>query len=262
METQNSPKWKTFLWRAISDILPTTKNLLIKIVDVNPFCAMCGIFHEDTLHALVSCDFTKAIWDRSNLPIPNIVTNIFHIWFSELLNVLDSNGIIYAAAILYHIWRARNGTVWDACLQRPTKVLATATAAMQAWNNTRLGTVLRLPTGVVATAAMSHPPPGQPAAPALLPTGQLPRVCRFDAGYHHATGKATVGAILLDVDGGYISAYSAPLPDCFSPLMAEAFACKEALSWLRGRGERNIKLYMDWQTLQHYLTSPPMTVRS
>ncbi|XP_019198916.1 PREDICTED: uncharacterized protein LOC109192676 [Ipomoea nil] len=77
------PKWRMFLWRAISDILPTTTNLLIKRVDANPQCAMCGIIQEDTMHALVLCDFARNIWEQSNLPMPNIVTNIFHVWINE-----------------------------------------------------------------------------------------------------------------------------------------------------------------------------------
>ncbi|XP_019172465.1 PREDICTED: uncharacterized protein LOC109167831 [Ipomoea nil] len=129
------PKWKTFLWRAISDILPITTNLIIKRVDVDPKCAMCGIVQEDTMHALVLCDFAKAIWEQSTLPIPNIVTNVFHIWFSNLLNILDFNGILHATAILYHIWRARNGAVWDAVLPRPTKLLTMAAVTMHAWRN-------------------------------------------------------------------------------------------------------------------------------
>ncbi|XP_019168831.1 PREDICTED: uncharacterized protein LOC109164736 [Ipomoea nil] len=32
------PKWKTFLWRAVCDILPTTNNLIIKRVEVDPTC--------------------------------------------------------------------------------------------------------------------------------------------------------------------------------------------------------------------------------
>ncbi|XP_019184966.1 PREDICTED: uncharacterized protein LOC109179943 [Ipomoea nil] len=88
------------------------------------------------------------------------------------------------------------------------------------------------------------------------------RLCRTDAGFMHDTGKATVGAILLDMNGGYVSAFSAPLPDCFSPLIAEALACKEALSWLNDRGEQNIEVYTDCLTLQRYLTTPPTAFRS
>ncbi|XP_019198176.1 PREDICTED: uncharacterized protein LOC109192004 [Ipomoea nil] len=88
------------------------------------------------------------------------------------------------------------------------------------------------------------------------------RRCRVDAGYLHDTGRATVGAVLFNANGEYISAFNAPLPTCLSPLMAEALACKEALSWLKGRGEQNIELYTDCLTLQRYLATPTVAIRS
>ncbi|XP_019150595.1 PREDICTED: uncharacterized protein LOC109147396 [Ipomoea nil] len=274
------PKWKTFLWRAISDILPTTNNLLIKRVEVNPTCAMCGIMNEDTMHSLVLCDYAKSIWTQSNLPLPIIITNIFHEWFSAILNVLDSNGIIYATAILYHIWKTRNGAVWDACLPMPKKVIAIVAATMHAWKKvhhrvhevadhaaratiaTAEHTSPVVRTGHIATdhsAEQAAPPPSQPAYhDAAIST----RKCYVDAGYHHGRKSATIGAVLLDSDGHFILAFSAPLVSCFSPLMAEAFACKEALSWLRERGEQSIQIYTDCQTLQCYLSAPDIQSRS
>ncbi|XP_019176853.1 PREDICTED: uncharacterized protein LOC109172158 [Ipomoea nil] len=219
------PKWKTFLWRAISDILSTTNNLIIKRVDVDPICAMCGIIHEDTMHPLVLCG--------------------------------------YATTILYHIWRAWNGVVWDACLPLPRKILATTTATLHAWRK-----VHDVMPNTPLTAASAE---GLPAAStAGLPPFAAPdhatalyhRRCYVDVDYRYATNSATVGVILLDANGGYISAYSAPLPNCFSPLIAEAFAAKEALSWLHARGEQSVRLYTDCHTLQCYLSSsddPPRT---
>ncbi|XP_019179188.1 PREDICTED: uncharacterized protein LOC109174405 [Ipomoea nil] len=255
------PKWKTFLWRALSDILPTMNNLLIKRVDVDPICAMCGIVQEDTLHALVSCGYASTIWTLSDLPLPNIVKNIFHEWFSAILNVLDTNGIIYAAAILYHIWRARNAAIWDVCLPLPRKIVASAKDTMHAWNVVH---------HVMATdgRAAAAPTPGLPSTP--LPPGEFSvpeaayvvasRRCYMDAAYQHATNAASVGAVLLEPDGRFVVAYNAPLPDYFSPLMTEAFACKEALSWLRARGEHTVQIYMDCQVLHCYLSSrgPPL----
>ncbi|XP_019157770.1 PREDICTED: uncharacterized protein LOC109154432 [Ipomoea nil] len=268
MEAQNPPKWRMFLWRAICDILPTTNNLLIRRVDVDPYCAMCGISQEDTMHALVLCEFAKNIWEQSNLTIPNIVTNIFHVWFGELLNVSDSDGILYVASILYNIWRARNGAIWEVCLPRPISLLKAATAAKHAWSQTHLIAAAQSAPPTAAT------PPAQEgeedhaeqfagdvghAAEQVVPAL---RRCRVDAGYLHETGMATVGAILLDANGGYISAYTAPLPNCFSPLMAEALSCKEVLSWLKDWGEQNIEVYTDCLTLQHYLTTPSAAFRS
>ncbi|XP_019158575.1 PREDICTED: uncharacterized protein LOC109155346 [Ipomoea nil] len=149
------PKWKMFLWRAMSNILPTTTNLLIKRVEIDPTCAMCGLIHEDIMHSLVLCDYAKAIWSQSNLPIPQIVTNVFYDWFGALLNVLDSDAILFAAAILYNIWRAWNDAVWNAYLSMPKKVVATALAAVKAWQ--QLQTAAQI-THVAAELNAPFPP--------------------------------------------------------------------------------------------------------
>ncbi|XP_019171088.1 PREDICTED: uncharacterized protein LOC109166651 [Ipomoea nil] len=197
-------------------------------MDVDPICAMCGIMQEDTLHALVSCGYANSIWALSNIPLPNIVTNVFHEWFSGMLNVLDTNEVIYAAAILYHIWRARNGAVWDACLPLPRKIVANAVANMQAWKAVHHATAADDVTVAASTAGL--PPPPLPDETASLPEtvhAAAPRKCYMDAGYQHATNASSVGAVLLEPDGRFVAAYNAPLPDYFSPLMGEAFACKE-----------------------------------
>ncbi|XP_019177856.1 PREDICTED: uncharacterized protein LOC109173051 [Ipomoea nil] len=191
------------------------------------------------MHALVLCDFTNNIWGQSNLSIPIIQTNNFHEWFGAILDILDTDGLMYVAAILYHIWRARNKAVWDAYLPRPKKVLMTATSALHAWRTVHHMAVQH------ATSAPAEPPHATTAQLGAPPPGLPPRRCYVDANYHHPTNTASVGAILLDGNGGYISAYASSLPSYFSPLMAEAVACKEALSWLKNRGEHSIELYTD-----------------
>ncbi|XP_019178310.1 PREDICTED: uncharacterized protein LOC109173524 [Ipomoea nil] len=253
-------------------------NLLIKRVDIDPTCAMCGIGHEDVVHSLITCDYTADIWTQSHLPIPNNVTNIFRDWFNDLMNVLDDDGIIYAVAILYYTWRTRNGAVWDAYLPRPRKVIVMASTALSAWksvhhrsrNQQSNATVSDRHVAVTedAIAAVSmpingtampntelhHPQQSTPSSSHHV-TQNMRDQCYFDAAYDPRTNKAGVGAIILSGQGGYISAMTTPMIDCFSPLMAEAFACKEVLSWLRNREIKSIDLYTDCLVLQQYLSS-------
>ncbi|XP_019154627.1 PREDICTED: uncharacterized protein LOC109151164 [Ipomoea nil] len=235
-------KWKTFLWRALNDILPTTKNLLIKRVDIDPTCAMCGIGHEDIVHSLITL------------------------------------------ALLYYIWRARNGAVWEAALPRPQKIIAMASSAVNAWKLAHPGlhslhTSTTSP-GRVATVVDTHTaaadfsatpnniaamqnilqPPTQSIE--LRTTRDIRNQCYFDAAYDPQTNKTAVGAIILDSQGHYISAMTAPMRDCFSPLMAEAYACKEVLSWLRSREIKSIDLFTDCLVLQQYLSSMTHSSRS
>nr|GMC60556.1 uncharacterized protein LOC109181286 [Ipomoea batatas] len=45
------------------------------------------------------------------------------------------------------------------------------------------------------------------------------------------------------------------LTACTCPLMAEALACKEALSWLKNRGMDPVRVYTDCSSLHWLLTS-------
>ncbi|XP_019178178.1 PREDICTED: uncharacterized protein LOC109173404 [Ipomoea nil] len=225
-------KWKTFLWRTLNDILPT--------------------------------HYKKPTYKE------------------------DDNEIVYAVALLYYIWRARNGAVWDAYLPTPRKIIAMVTSAVHAWKLAHPGrthtatattagaqddatgqseqhnatAAIRIDQPQQATAMLRHPLPAASSAAIHAPQHPMRDLCFFDAAYSNQTNKATVGAIQLNAQGGYISAMSAPMIDCFSPLMAEAFACKEVLSWLRNRGERSIELFTDCLILQQYLSSMAGSPRS
>ncbi|XP_019167296.1 PREDICTED: uncharacterized protein LOC109163029 [Ipomoea nil] len=188
-----------------------------------------------------------------------------------------SDGVAYPAAIIYHLWRARNAVVWEACLPRPRRLVAMAQADFAVWrriHGSTLTTVMMptIPSNNATAIVTAHqakresneismPHAAHHAVTHHTPT-HLPPKCYVDAGYRYADNTATVGAVLIGPDGQFISAYSAPLPHCFSPLMAEAYACKEALSWIRDRGEQSIELFTDCQTLQSYLTTPQLLSRS
>ncbi|XP_019152213.1 PREDICTED: uncharacterized protein LOC109149044 [Ipomoea nil] len=186
------PKWRMFIWKAINDILPTTNNLRSKRVDVSPLCAVCGVENEDVMHALVFCDYAKAIWTQSNLPSPSIVTNVFYEWFDELLNILDSYGIPYAAAILYYLWKARNGAVWDACLTYPRKTMAMIHAAVNIWRKVHLPP----PIAAAPNVAADNQPPGVLTAVqsnSTHPLGQRQQCnkCFVDAAYFDGSNQAS-----------------------------------------------------------------------
>ncbi|XP_019158428.1 PREDICTED: uncharacterized protein LOC109155150 [Ipomoea nil] len=126
-------KWKIFLWRAICDILPTTNNLIIKSVEVSLACPMCDLAHEDIMHALISCDYSRMVWNVSQLPIANIMTHSFPLWLMSMLNTLIEEQIGVAVGMLYHKWRARNSAVCDKALPRPGQTWRRAMMAENAY---------------------------------------------------------------------------------------------------------------------------------
>ncbi|XP_019177863.1 PREDICTED: uncharacterized protein LOC109173059 [Ipomoea nil] len=117
-----------------------------------------------------------------------------------------------AVGVLYHIWRARNSAVWDKALPQPGQTWRRANTAENAYRQVH--------------HRQQHP------APSALPTAETHTrlKCFVDAGYKQTTGDATYGMVLLGHDGSFVAAKFGKLPGAFSPLMAEALACKEALS--------------------------------
>ncbi|XP_031111853.1 uncharacterized protein LOC116015828 [Ipomoea triloba] len=237
------PKWKTFLWRALNDILPVTTNLLLKRVEVNLECPMCGLSHEDTMHALILWDFSQLVWHESQLPFSSILGDSFNLWCANMISSLIDENICMTVAILYRIWRARNNAVWDGFLPTPRRLVATVAATLHAWTavNAPQHQTVQVASPVGGVQHVHHP--------ATLR-------CYVDASFHHNTLKASFRAVLVTTHGGFVAACGGPLPDSFSPLMAEAAACKEALAWLRNRGIDSIQLCLDCSQLHSALQRP------
>ncbi|XP_019200078.1 PREDICTED: uncharacterized protein LOC109193679 [Ipomoea nil] len=238
------PKWKTFLWRAVSGILPTTDNLIIKRVEVDPICPMCGYAQENIMHALILCDYFKMVWNISGLPVTNILTNLFQSWLVGMLNSLTEGQVRLAVGILYYLWHAWNSAVWEKTLPRPASTVKRAVRTEEAF--TKLGRATYQP----------------PATMMLEDDAQNRLRCFFDAGYRHHTGEATYGVVLLNHDGVFVAATSGTLPGAFSPIIEEALACKEALSWLKGRDTRMVDLLTDCIELRNMIQSRSTGTRS
>ncbi|XP_031104893.1 uncharacterized protein LOC116009862 [Ipomoea triloba] len=174
-------KWKIFVWRALSNVLPTTTNLILKRVEIDPTCPISDVLHLEG---------SKSRYLDSYLP---------------------------ASA---RVWRE-------------------ADSAAAAWRSTH---------------SQQIPPQPPMPLPLPLPTGE--HRCFIDASFRPQTKTASVGAVLLAHDGGFIAGLSARFPAFFSPLMAESLACKEALSWLKNRGLSTVHIFTDCSTLRDLLNSP------
>ncbi|XP_019179952.1 PREDICTED: uncharacterized protein LOC109175154 [Ipomoea nil] len=237
------PKWRIFLWRAICDILPTTANLIIKRVDIDPICQKCGEMDEDVMHALITCDYSRLVWNITGLPITNIITDSFHAWLTAALTILTEEQSGTMVAVLYHLWQSRNSAVWEKSLPRPTSLWRRTSAAIGSYCH-----------------ANHHPALPAPHGPEHAHHAR-PR-CFVDASFRHATREAYYGAVLLSPDGSFIAARNRILPTCFSPFMAEAMACKEALSWLIRRNTVEVDLLTDCLQLRNALRQETTTIMS
>ncbi|XP_019151902.1 PREDICTED: uncharacterized protein LOC109148623 [Ipomoea nil] len=238
------PKWKTFLWRVICDILHTTTNLIIKRVEVDPTCPMCALDHEDVLHALVFCEYSTLVWNITQLPITNIATDSFSTWLMGALAVLTGEQTRLLVVVLYHIWRSRNSSVWKGSMMRPADIWRAVVASLQAYG-----------------AAQHRQAPPAPAPPTGTDTHGSLR-CYVDAGFRQDTREATYGIVLISPEGSFIVTKNGKLPFCFSPLMAEAQTYKEAISWLLGRNVTLVCLLTDCMVLRTTLQQQHSPIHS
>ncbi|XP_019174291.1 PREDICTED: uncharacterized protein LOC109169860 [Ipomoea nil] len=142
----------------------------------------------------------------------------FTTWLKGVMTVLTEEQIRLMVVILYYIWRTRNSAVWKGSMMRPTRLVRAATVALQAYGTAHVG--------------RTNP---TPATDHVNGSGGGGLRCYVDAGFRHDTGEATYGMVIIVPDGSFVAARNGKLPICFSPLMAEAQAYKEALSWLLER---------------------------
>ncbi|XP_019164343.1 PREDICTED: uncharacterized protein LOC109160510 [Ipomoea nil] len=188
--------------------LSTTTNLIIKRVEVSPTCQMCGLAHEDVMHALIFCEYSRLVSIVTELPITNIVTNSFPTWLVGALAALTEEQCGLMVAVLYHMWRSRNSATWKGALPRPGDVWRRAATAMHSFRQVHHRSTQ--PTLAAAAAIEEHEGPQ----------------CYVDAGFLQDTGEAMYGIVLLSSEGSFMAARKGKLPACFSPLMAEALALR------------------------------------
>lgn len=65
------PKAQHLVWKATKNLLPTTSNLIGKLVKLEDFCPLCQSHPETTEHALLDYNFAKQIWSGRGLSFPS-----------------------------------------------------------------------------------------------------------------------------------------------------------------------------------------------
>ncbi|KAM7461658.1 hypothetical protein LguiA_029779 [Lonicera macranthoides] len=66
---QVPPQTKNFLWRLLSNCLPTRLAIALRHVDVPLECPVCNLEVESAFHVLVSCPIAKGLWSLSSVGV-------------------------------------------------------------------------------------------------------------------------------------------------------------------------------------------------
>ncbi|XP_019150129.1 PREDICTED: uncharacterized protein LOC109146933 [Ipomoea nil] len=232
------PNRKNFMWRALSNILPTLDNLIKKRVELVNVCPACGLVEENVMHVLCSCTYASLVWNLLQLPIPPFNGNSFLFWAELWLGDASTLGCDVRGRIcgvLHGIWSARNSVVWNGNLPTPTALCNRLSSSWVAWQE--YGARPKVPQAHLNTSFVHE---GQ---------RQNGVRCYVDAAFHNSHQNATYGFLVMEADGSYVAAANGPMECPYDPLMAEAMAVTEALSWLKNNGYAAASLFTDCAVL-------------
>lgn len=102
------PKVKNFLWRAVSNCLPTKDMLLTRRVQVCELCPICNDNVETALHKLVLCPQAVKVWEQSHLPQLHGNFVSFSEWFQLVLQQRKGEEALISSMICWMLWKSKN----------------------------------------------------------------------------------------------------------------------------------------------------------
>ncbi|XP_018514383.1 uncharacterized protein LOC108871860 [Brassica rapa] len=70
LKVQTSPKIRVFLWKSVSEALPTAELLSARGMKVDRRCQTCGVEGETINHMLFECSYARQVWALSEIPNP------------------------------------------------------------------------------------------------------------------------------------------------------------------------------------------------
>ncbi|XP_074347377.1 uncharacterized protein LOC141686227 [Apium graveolens] len=146
----------------------------------------------------------------------------FKTWMENVMNVADAKKKAVIITICWALWRNRNDLVWN---QRHASVNKTVAAAKQLLSQWSLAQNR-------STSALLQPAlEGDEACIWVNPQQNTVKVT-VDAAVFEDKDAMGFGLITRDSDGALIQAKSIIHKNSVSPVLAEAMAIKEALSWI------------------------------
>ncbi|XP_013658983.1 uncharacterized protein LOC106363853 [Brassica napus] len=137
---QTSPKIRHFVRRALAGALAVSDQLRSRGIQVDTTCKLCGMGRETICHTLFSCSSAREVWSAVNLPLPprglstnSVFLNLHHLVActrSKDINAKLKRSIPW---LLWHIWKARNGLVFEKIRLSPSSIVNKAEEEADSW---------------------------------------------------------------------------------------------------------------------------------
>ncbi|KAM6598511.1 hypothetical protein CsatA_018120 [Cannabis sativa] len=220
------PKVNNFLWRGLTNYLPTLVSLRSKKVHVSGLCSMCNREDETIFHIMVGCAFTKSCLDMGlGGTVGGGEAAVFGSWFDNVCKGQSVDRIERLALLLWGVWGARNDLVWTNKVLSIERVVNAAITYLDSWKKAQLESRVVSPISGLNTSGCE-----QWAKPCF---GEIKVNC--DVAVFEDDNSLGLGWIARDHNGLFIDALAVKTYGQPDPFLAEAMALKEALSWVKGR---------------------------
>ncbi|KAF7840012.1 reverse transcriptase [Senna tora] len=115
---------KFFLWMCVNNGLLTKDNLIKRKIPISGTCFLCNLEAESIPHLFKDCPVGQNIWQRTNSNISFHNSDSFEIWIkynclnSKLATLNIPHNVLFIYT-LWHIWLARNNTIFNNTMPSP-----------------------------------------------------------------------------------------------------------------------------------------------
>ncbi|KAH9697393.1 reverse transcriptase domain-containing protein [Citrus sinensis] len=241
-------KVKNFIWRAATNVLRTTTNLISKRVDIPSTCAVCNAQEETVIHALIECSFAKSCWISSPVGFIGHCSSFLG-WLDHIFMRCGNDECNVAVMLWWKIWINRNnrGHHGHFTINEKSDGKTDITFELRTVENLRRSIKGKMIRALASTLKFAQ----QAAKKQLydvnddghgLVHGALcwekPKFgwvkCNVDAAVFASQGKIGLGCVIRNSEGCFLAARGAGMTGSFGAREAEELGIREALSWIKG----------------------------
>nr|GLL42085.1 uncharacterized protein LOC109178743 [Ipomoea trifida] len=138
-------------------------------------------------------------------------------WIARLLEGVDDNNVAKMMGLMYAIWMTSNNAVWNFYVPTTLNIWQALLVSWNAWV---------MHGNIRSSRSITEP------IPQNYHEGLNWR-CMVNVGLQPQYGTTAYGFIITSVQGAFLIAKNGPLWCAQDPLMAEAMAIQEALTWIK-----------------------------
>lgn len=127
-----TPKIVIFLWRVMSNSIPSKSNLFKRKTVTDPRCSICNEEVESVEHIFLLCPWTRRVWFGSRLSYRPCAASISSMdkWWRDCLHGVPMDEdqrqwwATYSAFCLWEIWKVRCHTCMRGCTPSSDEVIS------------------------------------------------------------------------------------------------------------------------------------------